>query len=266
MKNTSQITAMRLPTCAEWDALVQATGGNNTIIHWDRMYSWCRDTDPDWASRRAVRGWVSARYWNYYTATHRYVYVGFRPTFEVLHPDPLTPDGTIITVGTLYMDGKPVRVSKNPTKDGAVPNYIPGARLEFREMVNDAAYQVNAIKIGSVMIADRVLLKNISWEDLAAQGIAKKNFTTTKEDENMSIIAFTDTEFGSFAIACSPENREKVRGFIEKRYPEWAARSKGKTGLPPWNDVLDAIEDMRELLGDEKLEFIDRCSVGALPE
>lgn len=82
----------------------------------------------------------------------------------------------------------------------------------------------------------------------------------------MSIIAFTDTEFGSFAIACSPENREKVRGFIEKRYPEWAARSKGKTGLTPWNDVLDAIEDMRELLGDEKLEFIDRCSVGALPE
>ena len=161
----------RLPTCAEWDALVQATGGNNTIIHWDRMYSWCRDADPDWASPRAVRGYYSARSWLNNSATYRYVHVGFRPTFEVLHPDPLTPDGTIITVGTLYMDGKPVRVPKNPTWDGDIPDYAPGTKLELRETLDDHAYQVQAIRVGDVLIADRILLKNISWEDLAAQGI-----------------------------------------------------------------------------------------------
>ena len=261
-----RINKMRLPTCEEYDLLATTTKEDNDTMHWSHMYSWCQDEYPGSMSTRAVRGWVSARCWGSNGATNRNVDVGFRPTFEVLHPDPLTPDGTIITVGTLYMDGKPVRVPQNPTRDGDIPNYIPGASLEMREALDDPDYQVQAIKAGDVLIVDRILLKNISWEDLAAQGIAKKNFTTTKEDENMSIIAFTDTEFGSFAIACSPENREKVRGFIEKRYPEWAARSKGKTGLTPWNDVLDAIEDMRELLGDEKLEFIDRCSVGALPE
>lgn len=261
MKNTSQITAMRLPTCAEWDALVQATGGNNTIIHWDRMYSWCRDTDPDWASGRAVRGYSSARDWYYGNAMSRYVIVGFRPTFEVLHPDPLTPDGTIITVGTLYMDGKPVRVSKNPTKDGAVPNYIPGASLEMREALDDPDYQVQAIKAGDVLIVDRILLKNISWNDLNDKTL--KGETTMKNDT--SIICLDDEVFGACAIVCSQTNEDKVRSFLVKRYPVWAAKCEGKAGMTPWNNIVDALRDMKELLDDENLRFLGGCAVTRFP-
>ena len=68
------------------------------------------------------------------------------------------------------MDGKPVKVPQNPTRNGDVLDYIPGAKLEFRKAMNDAAYQVRAIKVGDVLIADRVLLRSISWVDLAGEG------------------------------------------------------------------------------------------------
>ena len=165
-----RINKMRLPTCEEYDLLATTTKEDNDTMHWSHMYSWCQDEYPGSMSPRAVRGYYSARRWHYYAA-FRGVFVGFRPTFEVLHPDPLTPDGTIITVGTLYMDGKPVRVPKNPTWDGDIPDYAPGTKLELRETLDDHAYQVQAIRVGDVLIADRILLKNISWEDLAAQGI-----------------------------------------------------------------------------------------------
>lgn len=37
--------------------------------------------------------------------------------------------------------------------------------------LDDPAYQVRAIRIGRALVADRVLLKNISWEDLHVQEI-----------------------------------------------------------------------------------------------
>ena len=69
------------------------------------------------------------------------------------------------------MDDQPVKVPVNPTEDGDIPDYIPGAKLKLGAPIQDAAYQVQAIKVGNVLIADRVLLKNISWNDLHMQGI-----------------------------------------------------------------------------------------------
>ncbi len=65
------------------------------------------------------------------------------------------------------MDSKPVKVPQSPTRNGDIPDYIPGAKLEMREALDDPSYQVQAIKAGDVLIADRVLLKNISWDDIA---------------------------------------------------------------------------------------------------
>lgn len=68
------------------------------------------------------------------------------------------------------MDGQPVRIPQNPTWDGDIADYAPGAKLEFRPALDDPAYQIQTIRVGSVLIADRVLLKNISWWDLEKQG------------------------------------------------------------------------------------------------
>lgn len=97
-------------------------------------------------------------------------HVGFRPVFDVTGIDTLIPNGALVAAATLYMNGVPVKVPQNPTEDGDVQDYIPGARLEFRPALKDPAYMVQTIKVGDILIADRALLKNISWDDLQRQG------------------------------------------------------------------------------------------------
>ena len=60
------------------------------------MYSWGQDTvslDASDASRRAVRGYNSARRWFHSYATRSYSNHGFRPVLEVRNPNTLGPDG-----------------------------------------------------------------------------------------------------------------------------------------------------------------------------
>jgi hypothetical protein len=252
---------MRLPTCEEYDLLVTTTKGNNDIMHWAGIFSWCQDKGPNSAPVRAVRGYHSARNWFDSNATSRSEGVGFRPVVEILNPDPLTPDGTIVTVGTLYMDSKPVKVPQSPTRNGDIPDYIPGAKLEMREALDDPSYQVQAIKAGDVLIVDRILLKNISWNDLNDKTL--KGETTMKNDT--SIICLDDEVFGACAIVCSQTNEDKVRSFLVKRYPVWAAKCEGKAGMTPWNNIVDALRDMKELLDDENLRFLGGCAVTRFP-
>ena len=102
--------------------------------------------------------------------TRRRLIVGFHPAFDSLASDASLPDWTIVTVGTSYMDGQPVKVPKNPVWDGDIPDYIPGVKLELREPAPTPEYQIKAVRVGAILIADRVLLANISWNDLREHG------------------------------------------------------------------------------------------------
>ena len=163
-----ELKSVRIPTDEEWDAFMDVTGENNDLANWKDMFSWTLGVGK-LASPRAVRGWVSARHWYNYNATDRNVHVGFRPAFEPLNPDSLV-SGQRVVVGTLYMDGKPVAVPKNPVCDGDILNYIPGATLEMREALDDPDFQVQTIKVGDILVCDRNLLKMISWIDIENQG------------------------------------------------------------------------------------------------
>lgn len=91
------------------------------------MYSWVsdRDFEQKHPSCRAVRGYPSACFWYNYYATDRNVLVGFRPAFDGLESDDLTPDENgVAVVGTLYMNGKPIRVPQNPIHNGDIQDYI----------------------------------------------------------------------------------------------------------------------------------------------
>jgi len=83
----------------------------------------------------------------------------------------------------------------------------------------------------------------------------------TKTMNKYKVLVFEDEDLGSFAITCSPENQEKIRAFVEKRYPTWAVQCKGMVGVTPLNKVSDSVEDMRELLGDENLRLLSYCSI-----
>ena len=89
------------PQSNEWDTIL--VKDNGYIQNWNKMYSWGQDTFSDYASFRAVRGYRSARRWDYDGAANSYPRVGFRPVLEVLNPDTLGSDG--LEVVTLDLGG-----------------------------------------------------------------------------------------------------------------------------------------------------------------
>ena len=79
------------PQSNEWDTMLNKNSGY--IQNWNKMYSWGQDTFSGNASGRAVRGYLSARFWSYNYATTPTPNLGFRPVLEVLNPDTLSSDG-----------------------------------------------------------------------------------------------------------------------------------------------------------------------------
>ncbi|MFR0943760.1 MAG: hypothetical protein ACLSH1_04495 [Clostridia bacterium] len=56
------------------------------------VYSWCQETYAEGASRRAIRGYFSARRWIWSGSSGRDASLGFRPVLEILNTDPLISD------------------------------------------------------------------------------------------------------------------------------------------------------------------------------
>ena len=79
------------PQSNEWDTMLNKNSGY--IQNWNKMYSWGQDTFSGNASGRAVRGYLSARFWSYTYATTSTPNLGFRPVLEVLNADTLGSDG-----------------------------------------------------------------------------------------------------------------------------------------------------------------------------
>ena len=90
-----------VPQSNEWDTMLNKNSGY--IKNWNGIYSWGQDTTRYNSSRRAIRGYYSARYWSNYSATSSYSLVGFRPVLEILNPDTLGSDG--LKVVTLDLNG-----------------------------------------------------------------------------------------------------------------------------------------------------------------
>ena len=89
------ITGLPAPVSSDLDTNLNTTDHNsahNQLWHWVGVYSWCQETWAEKASYRALRGFDSARDWNFGNATYQGANVGFRPVLEVLNTDPLISD------------------------------------------------------------------------------------------------------------------------------------------------------------------------------
>ena len=90
------------PQSNEWDKLLDKNDGY--IKNWNWMASWGQDTRPNNSTPfHAVRGFYSARGWEFNSSSHRNVTLGFRPVLEVLNPDALGSNG--LKVVTLDLGG-----------------------------------------------------------------------------------------------------------------------------------------------------------------
>ena len=90
-----------VPQSNEWDTMLNKDSGY--IQNWNGMFSWGQDVSSGGASRRAIRGYGSARLWSNNGATYSYPIVGFRPVLEVLNSDTLGSGG--LKVVTLDLGG-----------------------------------------------------------------------------------------------------------------------------------------------------------------
>ena len=89
------ITGLPAPVSSDLDSNLNSTdfsSTHNALWNWAGVYTWCQETYSSNTSYRAVRGYFSARFWDYYYATTSYPIVGFRPVLEILNTDPLISD------------------------------------------------------------------------------------------------------------------------------------------------------------------------------
>jgi len=86
----------------EWDDILDVTGADNSLWHWNAAVFWGQETLKLNEAYRATRGFTSARLWGDYLASHRNEYVGFRPALEPLVFHPLISDSLVGTTINVY--------------------------------------------------------------------------------------------------------------------------------------------------------------------
>ncbi len=94
-----------------------------------------------------------------------------------------------VKMGALFLDGKAAKNPKYPVPDGDIPKFNGTAALLLDDAPAnkpDTLITWNLLRdvpkkwsnSGVVLIADRVLLNNVSWDDLAKEGFAKGTIVT----------------------------------------------------------------------------------------
>lgn len=72
----------------EWDQFLDAVGEADSLVHWNKMYSWCQDVWYNNSDYRSLRGYSSARSCDNYNAANTITVIAFRPALEVLNSAP----------------------------------------------------------------------------------------------------------------------------------------------------------------------------------
>lgn len=77
---------------------------------------------------------------------------------------------SVFKFGSLCLDGKNQLVPEQPTNDGDIPQYDGNATISFGTLVPEDSITWIKPNGSNILIADRVLLANVSWEDLDRNG------------------------------------------------------------------------------------------------
>jgi len=154
----------RLPTSEECEKLIADWLNDYGSGSWNGVWIW---TTGQATKYRLAQ---TARYFNMaYLPTDRYDFVGLCPVFPTFPQIPTLKKGQAVAGATLYMDGKPVKISSDISE---APRYIPGSTLTFGPPLHNPEYTVWVINCGDVMISDRALVSGITWEEAEAEALA----------------------------------------------------------------------------------------------
>lgn len=77
----------------------------------------------------------------------------------------------IFEFGSIYLDNMPQRIPQNPCFRGDIPLYIPTSPIRIGQTAEDKKIPWVKPDGMNLLIADRVLLANISWQQLQSEGL-----------------------------------------------------------------------------------------------
>jgi hypothetical protein len=90
--NEANYAGFPIPAASDLDTTQDATDFNsahNQYWNWFYIYSWGKETYTGNSAYRAIRGYYSARSWNYFSSGSRYTNLGWRPVLEFLNSAPV---------------------------------------------------------------------------------------------------------------------------------------------------------------------------------
>lgn len=84
----------------EWDAALDIVGNSDKLWNWNEMYFWEQETNG-FSSYRVIRGYFSACFFFWNSASYHDPNYGFRPVLEPLSADPstLSPGQEVLVIG-----------------------------------------------------------------------------------------------------------------------------------------------------------------------
>lgn len=189
------ITGLPAPVSSDLDSTQNATDLNSThnqFWNWYYVYSWCQETYASDSSYRAVRGYNSARLWNYYSATSVYPYYGFRPVLEVLNTDPLISD-TDRNLGDKNNDFT-ITYSVNDNDSGdtlTVNEYLDGTVKKTFAAVRNTQYTIT-VPVTTLSLGQHTVKVTVSD---GQGGTATRTWTFTRTN-SAPTISGVDTNLG----------------------------------------------------------------------
>jgi hypothetical protein len=147
--------------------------------------------------------------------------------------------GDVVKLGTLYMGStkiarptKPWRNTSEPYSgagNGNIQNYSTGANLEIRDTDSNDAYKMQWVEINDggkkYLVSDRVMLVNISWNDLNALNlIFGKEITIDGQQYRVrSLTGGSNRRNGDYYAGGTPTNNE---------WDRWIVNEANLSGLP----------------------------------
>ncbi len=156
--------------------------------------------------------------------------------------------GDLIKLGTLYLNGTKQARPTRPWQNGYTPSGAPGAgnipqfsagqTIEIRNTDSDDAYKIQWIEVNDggkkYLVADRVILVSVSWDDLNAQSlIFGKTVTIDGQQYKLrSLTGGSNRRNNDWYAGGTPTNNE---------WDRWIVNEAGLSGLPtPSSSDLDS--------------------------
>ena len=154
----------------EWNDILDITGAENTLWHWNHMYFWESYKVGENCITTRVRGNSSARNWDVFGLSVQSDKVGFRPVLELL--------GNSDPVSNCVLDGADFQLSSIPGSHGYCPILCPIPQNLFASIPDGQQVKMYTIMEGKYPVSMDFGFSDVSKLTLTDRYFGDENLVT----------------------------------------------------------------------------------------